>query len=152
MAGAGKTHRAYIWSYSSTQFDDVRAIVYDFADSRAAVHPKQFLQGWSGKLVCDDYSGYKGLFADGVTEGAAWRTREGHSAICGSGSRAAPRPNVLSNASLAPLRELVALSSAAAGGPRAYDHMASSRTVRPVMRLRNADSQRSAASGDRRNQ
>jgi hypothetical protein len=46
----------------------VHAVVYDFADSRAAAHPKQFLQGWSGKLVCDDYSGYKGLFAEGVTE------------------------------------------------------------------------------------
>ena len=66
--GKGKTHRAYIWSYSSTQFDGVHAVVYDFADSRAAAHPKQFLQGWCGKLVCDDYAGYKGLFAESVTE------------------------------------------------------------------------------------
>ena len=66
--GKGSTHRAYIWSYSSTQFDSLRAVVYDFADSRAAAHPKAFLDGWSGKLVCDDYSGYKGLFAAGVTE------------------------------------------------------------------------------------
>ena len=43
-------------------------VVYDFADSRAAVHPKEFLAGWAGKLVCDDYSGYKALFAAGVTE------------------------------------------------------------------------------------
>jgi len=68
MPGKGKTHRAYIWSYSSTQFDSMHAVVYDFADSRAAAHPKQFLGGWAGKLVCDDYSGYKGLFAEGVTE------------------------------------------------------------------------------------
>lgn len=68
MPGKGKTHRAYIWSYSSTQFDGMYAVVYDFADSRAAAHPKRFLEGWSGKLVCDDYSGYKGLFAEGVTE------------------------------------------------------------------------------------
>ena len=66
--GKGSTHRAYIWSYSSTQVDAVHGVVYDFADSRAAAHPKAFLDGWSGKLVCDDYSGYKGLFADGVTE------------------------------------------------------------------------------------
>jgi len=66
--GKGKTHRAYIWSYGSTQFDAVHAVVYDFADSRAAAHPKGFLEGWSGKLVCDDYSGYKGLFATGITE------------------------------------------------------------------------------------
>jgi transposase len=66
--GKGRTHRAYLWSYSSTQFDGVYAVVYDFADSRAGVHPKEFLAGWAGKLVCDDYSGYKALFAAGVTE------------------------------------------------------------------------------------
>jgi len=66
--GKGSTHRAYIWSYSSTQFDSFAAVVYDFADSRAAAHPKEFLSGWSGKLVCDDYSGYKALFAAGRTE------------------------------------------------------------------------------------
>ena len=33
-----------------------------------AAHPQAFLEGWSGKLVCDDYAGYKGLFTDGRTE------------------------------------------------------------------------------------
>lgn len=66
--GKGSTHRAYLWSYSSTQFDSLQAVVYDFADSRAAAHPKAFLEGWRGKLVCDDYAGYKALFAAGVTE------------------------------------------------------------------------------------
>jgi transposase len=32
------------------------------------MHPKAFLAGWAGKLVCDDYSGYKALFSAGVTE------------------------------------------------------------------------------------
>jgi hypothetical protein len=68
MPGKGKTHRAYIWSYSSTAFDPIHAVVYDFADSRAAAHPKRFLKGWSGKLVCDDYAGYKALFTAGCTE------------------------------------------------------------------------------------
>src|SRR5204863_2199327 len=40
--GLGKTHRAYIWSYSSTPFDSLPAVVYHFADSRAATHPKRF--------------------------------------------------------------------------------------------------------------
>jgi hypothetical protein len=44
--GKGSTHRAYLWSYSSTQFDSLPAVVYDFAESRAAAHPKAFLQGW----------------------------------------------------------------------------------------------------------
>lgn len=66
--GKGRTHRAYIWSYSSTQFDALQAVIYDFADSRAAAHPKEFLDGWSGKLVCDDYVAYKGLFGPERTE------------------------------------------------------------------------------------
>lgn len=34
----------------------------------AGAHPKAFLAAWSGKLVCDDYAGYKALFHTGVTE------------------------------------------------------------------------------------
>jgi transposase len=36
--GAGKTHRAYLWSYSIGAFDSVKAVIYDFADSRAGKH------------------------------------------------------------------------------------------------------------------
>jgi len=66
--GAGKTHRAYLWSYSIGAFEPVKAVVYDFADSRAGKHARKFLGDWHGTLVCDDYSGYKALIADGVTE------------------------------------------------------------------------------------
>jgi transposase len=66
--GLGKTHRAYLWSYSTSEYDDLQAVVYDFADSRAGVHAREFLGTWSGKLVCDDYSGYKALFERGVIE------------------------------------------------------------------------------------
>ncbi len=63
--GKGRTHRAFIWSYSSTQFDAERGrdqvVVYDFADGRGAVHPKAFLEPRSGKLTCADCSGYKAL-------------------------------------------------------------------------------------------
>ena len=71
--GNGKTHRAYLWSYCTTTFDPVKAVVFDFAESRAGVHAREFLRldaenGWRGTLVCDDYSGYKAGFALGVTE------------------------------------------------------------------------------------
>jgi transposase len=66
--GAGKTHRAYLWSYSIGAFEPVKAVIYDFADSRAGKHAREFLGDWRGTLVCDDYSGYKALIADGVTE------------------------------------------------------------------------------------
>ena len=63
--GKGKTHKAYIWSYGTTQFDPIKAVVYEFAEGRAGSHAKAFLDGWCGTLVCDDYSGYKALFKDG---------------------------------------------------------------------------------------
>lgn len=71
--GHGKTHRAYLWSYCTTQFNPIKAVVFDFADSRGGQHARDFLglpgeQGWRGKLVCDDFSGYKACFDLGVTE------------------------------------------------------------------------------------
>jgi transposase len=66
--GAKKTHRAYVWAYATSPFADLNAVVYDFSPSRAGEHARNFLQGWSGKLVCDDFGGYKASFELGVTE------------------------------------------------------------------------------------
>ena len=66
--GLGHTHRAYIWSYASSQFDAAPLVVYDFTESRGGHHARAFLGGWNGKLVCDDFSGYKALFTRSVTE------------------------------------------------------------------------------------
>lgn len=72
----GKTHRAYLWSYCTTQFNPLKAVVFDFADSRGGQHVRNFLglpgteqnPGWKGKLITDDFSGYKACFELGVTE------------------------------------------------------------------------------------
>jgi transposase len=77
--GSGKTHRAYLWAYASTVTSALKAVVYDFAASRAGAHARAFLTQaaqdqaaqdrgapgapWCGTLVCDDYGGYKALFA-----------------------------------------------------------------------------------------
>ena len=66
--GNGKTHRAYLWSYCSTALNPLKAVVFDFAESRGGRHAEQFLGDWRGTLVCDDFSGYKVLFRQGVTE------------------------------------------------------------------------------------
>ena len=67
--GNGKTHRAYLWSYATTSYAPARAVVYDFAESRAGRHARDYLGDWRGTLVCDDYAGYKALFGTGrVTE------------------------------------------------------------------------------------
>ena len=68
MPGTKKTHRSYVWAYATSQFSDVAAVVYDFSPSRAGEHARNFLQGWRGKLVCDDFGGYKASFELGVTE------------------------------------------------------------------------------------
>ncbi|CAM5798331.1 IS66 family transposase ISBcen19 [Rhizobacter fulvus] len=72
----GKTHRAYIWSYCTTSFNPMKAVVFDFADSRGGQHVRAFLglpgsaeaPGWKGRLVTDDFSGYKACYDMGVTE------------------------------------------------------------------------------------
>jgi len=79
----GKTHRAYLWSYCTTRFNATKAVVFDFADSRGGQHVRSFLglpnadditdtrdtkPGWQGRLVTDDFSGYKACYAMGVTE------------------------------------------------------------------------------------
>lgn len=66
--GTGKTHRAYLWAYAPGAYEDIRAVVYDFCESRAGAHARAFLQSWQGSLVCDDFSGYKALIAQGITE------------------------------------------------------------------------------------
>jgi transposase len=66
--GLGRTHRAYLWSYSSSEYDSLQTVIYDFADGRGGVHAQAFLGDWTGKLVCDDYAGYKALFDRGIIE------------------------------------------------------------------------------------
>lgn len=66
--GKKKTHRAYVWAYASTSFSALNAVVYEFAPSRSGEHARRFLQGWQGKLVCDDFAGYKAGFKQGITE------------------------------------------------------------------------------------
>ena len=77
--GKGKTQRAYLWAYASAHSEPIKAVVYDFTPGRSGEHARAFLghdperrqrdeKPWTGHLVCDDYSGYKALFALGVTE------------------------------------------------------------------------------------
>ena len=66
--GKGTTHRAYLWAYAPGAFEDMKAVVYDFCESRAGEHARNFLGDWRGSLVCDDFSGYKAGFANGITE------------------------------------------------------------------------------------
>jgi hypothetical protein len=66
--GKKKTHRAYVWAYCTTPFSDLSEVIYEFAPNRAGEHARSFLGDWQGKLVSDDYSGYKAGFGNGITE------------------------------------------------------------------------------------
>ena len=66
--GKGATHRAYLWAYAPGAFEDMKAVVYDFCESRAGEHARRFLGDWRGSLVCDDFAGYKASFAQGILE------------------------------------------------------------------------------------
>ena len=59
--GNGKTHRAYLWSYGTTAYNELKAVVFDFAETRGGRHAQAFLgvdteAGWRGTLICDDYA------------------------------------------------------------------------------------------------
>jgi transposase len=66
--GNKKTHRAYLWAYAPGAFEDLKAVVYDFCETRAGEHCRTFLGEWKGSLVCDDFGGYKLGFTNGITE------------------------------------------------------------------------------------
>ena len=66
--GNKKTHRAYLWAYAPGAFEDLKAVVYDFCETRAGEHCRTFLGVWKGSLVCDDFGGYKLGFTNGITE------------------------------------------------------------------------------------
>jgi len=67
--GAGKTHRAYLWAYAAGRFEQLRAVIYDFCESRAGKHASSFLAGWRGHLMVDDYAGYNAVLSTrGVIE------------------------------------------------------------------------------------
>jgi transposase len=66
--GNKKTHRAYLWAYAPGAFENLKAVVFDFCESRAGEHARTFLGSWKGGLVCDDYAGYKAGFVSGITE------------------------------------------------------------------------------------
>jgi len=67
--GKGKTKRAYMWAYRSNDLEGApRIVVFDYQTSRSGEHARNFLQGWRGHLMVDDYGGYKASFRQGVTE------------------------------------------------------------------------------------
>jgi transposase len=67
--GKGKTKKCYLWVYRTNDLDEGPPItVFDYQPGRGGKYATEFLAGWQGYLMVDDYSGYKHLFREGVTE------------------------------------------------------------------------------------
>ena len=67
--GKGKTKKAYLWAYRSNDLGTgPPMVVFDYQISRAGEHARNFLQGWHGHLMVDDFGGYKKLFESDVVE------------------------------------------------------------------------------------
>ena len=72
--GRGQTKRAYLFAFAAGD-DDASAtpiILFDYCASRSGQHAQRFLGDWRGRLMVDDFSGYKALFTSGITELGCW--------------------------------------------------------------------------------
>ena len=70
--GNGKTKKAYVWVYRTTNFMAQRAVYYDFCKDRSGEHARRVLADFGATLVTDDYSGYHALHRRGVTAALCW--------------------------------------------------------------------------------
>ena len=70
--GKGKTKKAYVWVYRTTNFVSQRAVYYDFCKDRSGEHPRRVLAEFDATLVSDDYAGYHALHRRGVRAALCW--------------------------------------------------------------------------------
>jgi transposase len=105
--GAGKTKRAYLWAYRTNGLHTGPPIVvFDYQTSRAGAHAREFLHGWQGHLMVDDYAGYKALFAAGIIElGCLAHARRRYFDLN------AAQPNAIAQQALARIGELYAIEA-----------------------------------------
>jgi transposase len=68
--GAGKTHRAYLFTYRSAD-PDTDITVFDYCQTRSGENARHFLGTYAGALMVDDFGGYKALFPR-ITELGCW--------------------------------------------------------------------------------
>ena len=68
----GRTPQAksYMWLYRTGSDAEHPIVLYEYRPGRGQEHPKAFLQGFSGYLQTDGYSGYRGL--QSVTHVGCW--------------------------------------------------------------------------------
>jgi transposase len=63
--------KSYMWLYRTAECEDQKIVLYEYRQTRQAIHPKAFLSGWRGYLCTDGYSGYHNL-PDGIVVVGCW--------------------------------------------------------------------------------
>ncbi len=58
--GRAPTTKSFMWLYRTGKYDNP-IVLYDYQETRAGDHPKEFLTGFKGYLQADGYSGYNKL-------------------------------------------------------------------------------------------
>lgn len=64
------TSTSYMWMYRTSREAVEKCVLFDYQTTRAAKHPKRFLEGFKGTLHVDGYKGYEDL--PGVTLSGCW--------------------------------------------------------------------------------
>jgi len=73
--GREGSHKNYMWVYRSGEICSANPVViYDYQRTRKADAPREMLNGFEGKLVCDGYQVYHGIENDtgGLTVAGCW--------------------------------------------------------------------------------
>jgi transposase len=68
--GKAARSESYMWMYRTSGGAKRRIALYDYQPTRSSAHPKRFLEGWTGYLHTDGYSGYHAL--SGITVVGCW--------------------------------------------------------------------------------
>jgi transposase len=81
VKGRGSTKTARLWGYlgagqkqeNGLWVDHPPAVLFEFTETREAIHPATFLRDYRGYLQVDAYSGYASLFRNGhIVEVGCW--------------------------------------------------------------------------------
>ena len=69
----GRSSRAqsFMWLYRTGMYTRTPVVLYEYQPTRSSSHPKRFLEGYSGYLHTDGYSGYHNL-SPGIVISGCW--------------------------------------------------------------------------------
>jgi len=62
--------KSYTWVYSTGDYDKNRIYIYEHQETRERINPVNFLKGYKGYLICDDYKAYENI--EGVKLSRCW--------------------------------------------------------------------------------